>query len=75
MIMKGSNKYVASDGWRWTPRRKVEVLDRVASGTISDVELAFLGISREELAEWQKLHNINGRKALRTTRLQIYRGS
>lgn len=59
---------------RWTSRRKMEVIELVGDGHMTRAEaLAAHGISEEEFASWERLFHQAGRKALRSTRLQLYR--
>lgn len=58
---------------RWTFRRKAELVENLAAGRISPVDVAEMGISDEELAEWQRLYAEAGIKGLRATQIVSYR--
>lgn len=58
---------------RWTPYRKALALIAVEDGLLTAEQLQQLHqISPEELAEWRRLYELDGARALRTTRIQIY---
>jgi hypothetical protein len=62
-------------GSRMTPRRKATILDAIETGALSALDVCELyQISWDELTEWQRLEAHFGVRALRTTRLQQYRG-
>lgn len=59
---------------RWVTRRKAEVVAAVRGGLISaDDACRRYDLTREELANWERLFDRHGVKGLRTTRLQAYR--
>jgi hypothetical protein len=59
---------------RWTPRRKVAMLNQLATGGITQEAASRLyGTSAEELAEWRRAYEAHGLKGMRTTRGQMYR--
>jgi hypothetical protein len=59
---------------RWTPRRKAEFVEALASGKISFAQACNdYALSLEEIAEWQAAIVAHGVPGLRTTRLQCYR--
>jgi hypothetical protein len=59
---------------RWTARRKAAVIEAIRSGEITQAwAMLEYDLSAEELAEWIKLYDTDGRPALRATRLQQYR--
>jgi two-component system cell cycle response regulator CtrA len=59
---------------QWTPRRKAEVLEAVASGQITLEEaLRRHQLTQEEFLAWQRAYEAFGLPGLRSTRLQQYR--
>jgi hypothetical protein len=64
---------------RWTPQRKLDVVKAIEDGRLNrEIAINAYGLSEEELASWERLADIGSipqhrYKALRTTRLQIYR--
>lgn len=50
---------------RWTFRRKADLLERLAARCISRGDVAAMGISDEELAEWQQRYAEAGIKGLK----------
>ena len=62
------------DTTRWVSRRKAEVVAAIAGGLLTaDEACARYRMSREELANWQRLFDRVGVPGLRTTRIQFYR--
>ena len=61
---------------RWVARRKAAVVRGVESGLISiDEAIGRYGLSQEEYASWAEMASTFGTDALKTTRLQLYRGA
>ncbi|WP_308915154.1 DUF1153 domain-containing protein [Jannaschia sp. LMIT008] len=61
---------------RWVARRKAAVVRGVESGLISiDEAIDRYGLSAEEYGSWVDLAGTHGLEALKTTRLQQYRGA
>ena len=58
---------------RWTAGRKVELLAKLATGEIDLAGVAALGVTREELAQWQARYKAYGKDGLKTTRAQEFR--
>ena len=61
---------------RWTAQRKAAVALAIRKGSISAQEAcARYNLSSEELAQWE--HNLDryGAPGLRSTRVQVYRGT
>lgn len=59
---------------RWTPRRKAEVVAAVRGGAL-DVDFAcqWYNISRQEFDSWDKALDHAGLRALKVTKLKMYR--
>jgi two-component system, cell cycle response regulator CtrA len=58
----------------WTPRRKAEVIKAVMGGKLALEEaLRRHKLTEEEFRAWQRVYEVHGLPALRTTRLQQYR--
>ena len=61
---------------RWVARRKAAVVRGVESGLISLEEaIGRYDLSAEEYASWAEMASVHGPEALKTTRLQAYRGA
>jgi hypothetical protein len=64
-----------ADTKRWVMRRKAQVVTAVRKGVLTEEEaLARYNLSPEEFDSWKTLISTYGVHALRTTRLQEYRG-
>lgn len=62
------------DTTRWVSRRKAQVVAAIEGGLLTaDEACARYRMSREELANWQRLFDRVGVPGLRTTRIQYYR--
>ena len=60
---------------RWVTRRKAEVVAAVTGGLLSEEEaLERYDLTEEEFSGWSRLYSSHGRKGLRATRIQQYRG-
>lgn len=56
---------------RWTPRRKVALLNDLATGrTTQEAVLRLYNVSPDEIAEWIRAYHHDGLPGLRTTRTQ-----
>lgn len=61
---------------RWTARWKAGMLENIAAGRISLTDVTALGITADELAEWQLAYEalgIHGLKATKRPRLRLVR--
>lgn len=66
----------APDTKRWVASRKAAVVRAVVGGLISKEEaVKTYSLSPEEFDAWQRAVQDHGEKALKTTRLQVYRQS
>jgi transposase-like protein len=75
MLPFGSMAYVASGDFRWTARRKLELIVMMRSGQVARETLQKqFGVSDEELAEWLRRYG-NGddraRRRLRATDMTV----
>ena len=62
------------DTTRWVSRRKAQVVAAIEGGLLTAEEACTrYRMSREELANWQRLFDRVGVPGLRTTRIQYYR--
>jgi len=62
------------DTTRWVSRRKAQVIAAIEGGLLTaDEACTRYRMSREELANWQRLFDRVGVPGLRTTRIQYYR--
>jgi hypothetical protein len=52
---------------RWTTKHKVRLLNAVADGKLSLVDLVDAGVSVEEFTGWEKKFAADGRKGLRAS--------
>lgn len=60
---------------RWVTRRKAEIVAAVSGGLLTEDDACErYDLSEEEFEGWRKLYSKHGRKGLRTTRIQQYRG-
>jgi hypothetical protein len=60
---------------RWVTRRKAEIVAAVSGGLLTEDDACErYELSEEEFEGWRKLYASHGRKGLRTTRIQQYRG-
>jgi uncharacterized protein DUF1153 len=60
--------------YRWTVRRKAEVVTAVRGGLLTfDEACARYGLAMEELITWQGAHQRSGIQGLRVTRSQEFR--
>lgn len=60
--------------WRWTPRRKAEVVAAVDGGLLTfDEACERYSLSVEELTSWQRAVHRSGMPGLRVTQTQHYR--
>lgn len=73
MTKTNSSDIYTSDKKRWTAQRKLEILRAFEIGKITQADLAKHAISLEEINEWKSLHDLYGKRALRTTKLQHFR--
>jgi Protein of unknown function (DUF1153) len=61
---------------RWSPQRKALVVNAVHNGTITREEASCrYCLSAEELIAWEQAIATHGIRALRVTRLQLYRAA
>lgn len=61
---------------RWTVHRKCELMNAIGAGIITQEDaLSRYQLSEEELLSWKKLDAEHGPAALRSTRIQQYRGN
>jgi len=67
--MFSSMMYTTPGTQRWTARRKLEVIEALQAGQITREAIQQLGISDEELAEWERRYN-GGDRMLARSRLQ-----
>lgn len=71
-----SSTKFASDPKRWTASVKAGILTDIRSGKLTVEEACRIyNLSEEEVVSWWRLHEQAGTKGLRTTRIQVYRGS
>jgi hypothetical protein len=73
--LRQCRRHLPRAGQRMGAKRKAAILEALACGQISrETALANYGLSDEELDRWAELAELGGVTALRTTRVQRYRG-
>ena len=70
----GRHLYLPPHNARWTPSRKAHVLAEIRKGRATERQVLqhYPDLSREELKEWFRQYLRNGKKGLRTTKVQAY---
>lgn len=61
---------------RWTYRDKVLLIEGVRNGAMDrELVLKAWDIGSEEFSEWERFYDAHGADALKTTKIQKYRGT
>jgi hypothetical protein len=70
-----STEYLSMQSRRWTPAVKAGIVEAVLNGTITlEQALKRYELSEEEFLIWHNIYAKHGKRGLRATKIQIYRG-